>query len=772
MIGLTISHYRILEKLGQGGMGVVYKAHDTRLDRDVALKFLPATLNASADEIARFEQEARAISALNHPNIATIYDFDEADGNKFLALEFIAGGTLKSKIKKLKSEDKELSIDEVTACGIQIAEGLAHAHRHEIIHRDIKSDNIMLAEDGNVKITDFGLAKLRGATQLTRTGSTVGTLAYMAPEQLRGEEIDHRADLFSLGVVLYEMATTHLPFRGEHEAALTYSIANEDPVPAKSLRKDLPPPLEQVIMKALQKDPALRYQNADGIVSDLRKFQQESAGTVKTLTAKKRSKLPWIIAAAIVVALAAGYVFLMPSHPTGTNSKTIAVLPFSNLMDNKEEEYFSDGITDDILTQLAQISDLNVISRTSVMQYKGTSKTIREIGKELNAGVILEGSVRRAGDQIRIVAQLIDANNDKHLWAATYDREYKQVFAIQSEIARNISNALQARLSPTETEKLGASANGNTETYNLLLEGRYFFNRQDSTSLEKAIELYHRGLAIDSTDARLWAGLANASLTISNYIAVNNTAVIARARNAAQRAIDLNDNLAEGHVALGFILHAYDWDWQNADREFKKALTLEPGSAIAIRRMSGLAGTLGRFDEAIALCRKSIDLDPVAISGYQNLAILYEYVGRWPEAVDLFRRVLEMNPQYDGANQMLGTLALLQGNIDSAIIITEREHTQMWRLFGQAIVYHAAGRKKDADAALAKLIAMYPTTAPYQVASVYAYRNESDRAFEWLEKAYKLRDAGISQIKGDPLLKNIEHDPRMVVFLAKVKLAD
>ncbi len=356
MIGTTISHYKILEKLGEGGMGVVYKAQDLKLDRIVALKFLPAGVVSSPDDIARFEQEAKAISALNHPNIATIHDIDEADGlananpaaatQKILVLEFNPGGTLKDKLKKLKSENKELAIAEVIDTSIQIAEGLAHAHKHQIVHRDIKSDNMMMSEDGKVKITDFGLAKLRGTTDLTRTGSTVGTLGYMAPEQLRGEEIDHRADLFSLGVILYEMVTGRLPFRGEHEAALMYSIVNEDPVPATSMRPNLSRALEQIIAKCLQKDRTLRYQSADEIVSDLRALQNELSGVVKTVIVKQHSRLPWMIAAAVVVlGSLAVYFFMPPSHPTGTNSKTIAVLPFTNLSQQKEEEYLSDGIT-------------------------------------------------------------------------------------------------------------------------------------------------------------------------------------------------------------------------------------------------------------------------------------------------------------------------------------------------------------------------------------------------------------------------------------------
>lgn len=622
MIGQTISHYRILEKLGEGGMGVVYKAHDITLDRDVALKFLPANLDAAPDEVARFEQEARAISALNHPNIAIIHDVGEWNGQRFLVLEYIAGGTLKSKLKRLKSEDKQFTVAEIFDYGIQMAEGLSHAHRHGIVHRDVKSENVMLTEEGTVKLTDFGLAKLRGNVQITKAGSTLGTAAYMSPEQIRGEDIDHRSDIFSLGIVLYELATAHLPFLGEFEAALSYSILNEQPASVASVRPDAPKELERIISRCLEKDRAKRYQNADEIVTDLKKAQLELTGGTKAIV--KRFRLPYAIAAALVLALiVAVWLFLPSSHPTGSNSKTIAVLPFANMNGNFEEEFFSDGITDDILTQLAKIADLNVISRTSVMQYKGTKKTIREIGKELNAGVVLEGSVRRAGDQIRIIAQLIDAENDRHLWAETYDREYKQVLAIQSEIARNISTALHAQLSPKEIAKLKAPLEANTAAYSLFLQGRYFVNRRDAANTAKGIAFYQRALAIDSTDARLWAALSEAYVQVANTISEDNTDLLAKAREAALRAIALDDNSAEGHRVLALILTTNDWNWQEADREFKRALAIEPGNAHIITQMSLLSAALGKFDESIALSQKAIALDPILDANYFALAFTY-----------------------------------------------------------------------------------------------------------------------------------------------------
>ena len=443
MIGRTISHYEILEKLGDGGMGVVYRAHDTKLDRVVALKFLPAGVVSSPDTIARLGQEAKAISVLNHSNIATIYDIDEADGQKFLVLEFIPGGTLKSKLKALRLDDKEFSIADVIDYGIQMAEGLSHAHRNHIVHRDIKSDNMMLTGEGKVKITDFGLAQLRGMTHLTTIGSTVGTVAYMSPEQLRGEEVDHRADLFSLGVVLYELATSRIPFRGDHEPAVMYSIVNEVPTSASSLRPDIAPELEQIIMKCLQKDREQRYQNADEIAADLRVLQREATRAVKTVIVKQHSTLPWIFAGALLLLGAVSVYFFMPVSRQAANGKTIAVLPFVNMSSDSDQEYFSDGLSEELLNVLARNPELRVTSRTSSFSFKGTSTDITTIADKLNVQHILEGSVRKSGNTLRITAQLINVETDAHLWSETYDVSMDNIFAVQDTIAHSVAEALK-----------------------------------------------------------------------------------------------------------------------------------------------------------------------------------------------------------------------------------------------------------------------------------------------------------------------------------------
>ena len=771
MIGQKVSHYKILEKLGEGGMGVVFKAHDTKLDRFVALKFLPASIVTDQDEIARFEREAKAISALNHPCIATIYDIDEADGKKFLILEYISGGTLKSQLNKRKTAGQELSISEVIDHGIQMADALAHAHRHGIVHRDIKSDNVMMTDEGKVKITDFGLAKLHGTIHVTRTGSTVGTLAYIAPEQLRGEEIDHRADLFSFGVVMYEMAALRLPFRGEHEAALTYSIANQDPVSVRTLRKELPPELDRIIMKCLQKDRMSRYQNAEEIAADLRGLQQKAVNPERPGSGKRRTRLPWIVVAVITVFGAVGiFVFLPTSHFTEANSKTIAVLPFANMNGNPEEEFFSDRITEDILTQLSKIADLSVISRTSVMQYKATKKNIHEIGRELNAGVILEGSVRRAGDQVRIVAQLIDVKSDKHLWADTYDREYKQVFAIQSEIAQKIATSLQAKLSMAEKERLSNPSTTNVEAYNAYLQGRYFVDLRTKEDLEKAVGCFERAMKIGPNYARAWAGMAMAHFrqAVLGYVPLEDG--YAKARKEIERALELDPNLAEGPAIVGSMKRLYDWDWPGAEASLKRGLDLDPGNTTAMLDLADLTADLGRFDEAITLNRQAITLDPLRTEAYVLLSNITYCVGRLEEAEGAVSKGLLLNPHYPWAHEMLGEIYLVQSKLEQALAEMQRETDGGYRLEGLALVYHAMGRVKEADSALTELIKGSPDVAAYQIAEVFSYRGESDKAFEWLDRAYGQRDAGLPFLKIDPLLVDIRKDPRYMKLMKKMKL--
>jgi serine/threonine protein kinase/tetratricopeptide (TPR) repeat protein len=778
MIGQIVSHYKIIEKLGQGGMGVVYKAEDTRLGRLVALKFLPPELLGDAEARKRFQREAQTASSFQHQNICAIHDIDEtSDGRLFISMDYYEGQTLKECIAAQGASP--MPVVEVIAIVKQIAAGLRKAHTAGIFHRDMKPANIFITNEGIVKILDFGLAKLRQGSKLTRLGESVGTIAYMSPEQASGAAVDERTDIWSLGVILYEMLTGRLPFFGDYDQAFIYQILNQEPPPVQTLRKDIPPMLVKLVNGCLAKDQAQRLQSAAAMIAMLEAtVAQPRKRTGVAAQPPLRSRPAWknikmaLAGTALAVILAFSLVFLLrkPSAPAA-NHKTIAVLPFADLSGNPGNEYFCNGITEDILTQLSKIADLNVISRTTMMQYQGSKKSLKQIGHELQAGVILEGSVRRAQDRVRIVAQLIDAEQDKHLWAETYDREMADVFRIQSDVAGQIAGALQARLSPGEKARLTSAPLANSEAYNLFLRGRFLVSQFSKESLEKAIDLYEQSLALDSNNPSVWAALASARIDLTNFVTAPVSAeLIKKARDAAQKAIRLDENCANGYSALGLIKQIFDWDWRGADVEFRKALELEPGNAFNIRNMSMQAAKLGRLDEAITLQRRAIALDPVTPVQYYALGIILHWDGRLDEAASYFKKALQLFPQGAIIHRALGGVYLMSGRLQEALAEMEQEPNECMRLQGLALAYTALGKTTAAEAALQEICKKYETEGPSQIAAIYAFRGDAAAALEWLEKAYLARDPGVTEIRDDPFYKSLKKDPRFLGFLQKLKL--
>lgn len=647
MIGQTISHYTILEKLGEGGMGVVYKAHDTKLDRLVALKFLPQQITVSSEDKARFLQEARAISVLNHPNIATIFDIDEVEDQKFLVLEYIPGGTLKSKLKHLKSEDKEFSLAEVLDYGIQAAEALAHAHRHQIIHRDVKTDNLMLTEEGKVKLTDFGLAKLRGSVQVTKTGTTVGTAAYMSPEQIRGEEVDHRSDIFSFGVVLYELVTSHLPFRGEFETALSYSILNENPQLARSLRKNVPPALEKIIDRCLEKEKTKRYQSAEEVVDALREVRQEISHGINAQ--KKGMKISLLVGSALVVIAVLVLAYFLVSHEEkpASRMKMIAVLPFENL-GPAEDESFADGLTEEIASRLSAVSKLGVISRTSSIQYKKTSKTLPVVAKELGVDYILEGTIRwvkTAGTQrIRITPQLIKVSGDVHLWADNIDRTLDDIFAVQTEIATQVVKALDIVLGESEKRVIEAIPTKNLEAYQAYLRGLPFSRRNERPSVEMAIEMFHRAVQLDSTFALAYARLSYAHL-LYFWVGYERTKErLSAAKECLDRAFALQRELPEAYFALGFYHYAGFRNYDRALEAFQVAEKKLPSNSEVLARIAAIWRRQGKFEAAAERFKKAFELDPQAADLAWEIGVTLEALGMYADAEVYYNRSISLLP--------------------------------------------------------------------------------------------------------------------------------
>jgi serine/threonine protein kinase/Tfp pilus assembly protein PilF len=811
VLGKTISHYKILEKLGGGGMGVVYKAEDTQLKRTVALKFLPPELSLDDDSKTRFVHEAQAASALDHPNICTIYEIGEThDGQVFICMAYYDGETLKKKIAR-----GLLAVDEAVNIARKIASGLSKAHCEGMVHRDIKPANLMMTSDGAVKIVDFGLAKLVDRTKVTETGTKVGTLAYMSPEQTKGEEIDTRSDIFSLGVVLYELLTGHLPFRGEHEAAVSYAVVNEDPVAPRVLRPAIPEDLEQLVIKCLEKDSEKRFRSADELVAELDKMGSHGAKPKR-----RRGYRSWAIAGSAAIVLIVGALVLsrwLTGDRALLNPKSIAVLPFANLSGDPENEYFSDGVTEDILTQLSKIADLTVVSRTSVMRFKNTEKSLREIGKELGVATILEGSVRRSENRVRIVSQLIDAQNDKQLWAETYNRELEDIFEIQSDVARKIAAELAAEFSPVERERIEKKPTGDLRAYDYHLKGREYFLRRAKEDNELALELYHKALELDPNYALAYAGIAAAySERVARFGFAQ--AWLDSAIAVAEKALSIDSDLAEAHTALGNAYRPKGW-LRKALESYHRAVEINPNYDGAVNGIGAVHSNLGETAKALQWYKKSVLLNPTDAAAPANIATTCVEVGDYARAERWYRRALEIQPDLSFAEFNLSYVYMLQGknrqaleqieqalskypdNIDGLYVAGDvalfpghdaQAKAYFERLkelapesyFGRyanirlGYLLWKAGEKEEARSRFGKSLALLEKEleqggqnpwVPYDIASIYAVQSDKREAREWLQKSIDAGYRDVGWLMMDPLFDNLHNDARFKEMMAQLQ---
>jgi serine/threonine-protein kinase len=830
-VGEQIAYYTIRSLLGAGGMGEVYLAEDLRLGRPIALKLLPAQFTAEPERVRRFEQEARTASALNHPNIVTVHEIGKADSTHFIAAEFIDGHTLREHIA-----GRALRLNEVLDIAIQVASALAAAHGAGVVHRDIKPENVMLRRDGIVKVLDFGLAKLAlppvptnvtdSPTKLmvhTNPGMVLGTVRYMSPEQARGQEVDARTDLWSLGVMLYEMLTGRAPFAGETPSHLIVSILESDP-PSVTQYAQVPAELDRIVTKALRKKREERFQTASDLAIDLKSLKQElevearlrrlrpdsenvristksdngavaeafyesnattdDVGTARTASSaeylvgeiKRHKRGALLASAAVIVAVAVTIAYLFYPARSAEAIDSVAVLPFVNVSGDPDSEYLSDGISDGIINILSRLPKMRVISLNSVLRYKGQQIDPQAVGRELDVRAVLMGRLTRQGDDLAISTELVDVRDDRRLWGEQYSRKLSSIFAVQGEIARQISEGLRLRLSVEEKKQLAKRYTENSEAYELYLSARYNLSKQTKQAFEESIGLYEQAIEKDPKYALAYIRLADCYYSMWNRGLWTSKDSAQRIEWAALKALELDDTLSEGHTFLGIVKYT-NFDWAGAEKEIKRALELDPNSSLANIAYFGYLSIFGKLDQAVHYAKRAVELDPMSYPG--GLAHLYFVAHQYDKAIELYLKTLEANSDKPLLHSQLGETYLAIQMYDKAIAEIQKavaldNAPERWdRHPLLAYAYAMAGRRDEALRILAeqKLLAKQGNISPYNFAIIYTGLGDRERAFEWLEKGYEQRTPYIYRIKIRPMFDSLRSDPRYAELLLKMNLA-
>jgi eukaryotic-like serine/threonine-protein kinase len=767
MIEGNVSHYRIVKPLGAGGMGEVYLAEDTRLGRQVALKFLPASFQYDPDRRARFLKEARAASALRSPNIAAIYDIGEHEGSSFIAMEYVEGETITRRLER-----GPVAIKDVIDIARQVTDALDEAHHLGIIHRDIKSSNLMVTERGLVKVLDFGLAKMiepAGESgdqdeptvmlgQQTSLGTVVGTVWYMSPEQALGKDVDSRSDLFSLGIVLYEMITGRLPFEGESTTAVIDLIVHQEPPALARFNYNVPAELERITRKCLEKDRDRRYQSTRDLLTDLRNLQRDAETGALTSSQVRRQT----------------------GTTGGARSRkaidSIAILPFANASNDQDTDYLSDGITESIINNLSQVPRLRVMARSTVFRYKGREADPREVGRDLNVRAVLTGRVLNRGELLIIKAELVDALDGSQLWGEQYNRQMADIFTIEEEISKEISEKLRLKLSGAQKKRLTKRHTENTTAYQLYLKGRFHWNKRIEEEMKKGIQYFEQAIAVDPNYALAYAGLSDSYNILVSYSALAPKEAFPKAKAAAERALELDERLGEAHASLAFVMFGFDWDFEEAEKQFKRSIELNPGYAVAHLWYAVYLVAMERLDEAEAEINRAQELDPLSLPIMTNVGWIHHLSRRYDKAIEAYKRALEMDPHFILAHRRLGQTYEQKRMFDEAIAEFQKTlsifagDTESIAALGHA--YAASGRREEALAIIDRLTELgkqryIPSSFNAQI---HAALGQTDQAFEWLEKSYEERYGFLIYLKVEPRFDPLRQDPRFQEIARRVGL--
>jgi serine/threonine-protein kinase len=800
----TIARYRVGRLIGAGGMGEVYLAEDEILRRKVALKLLPHRFTQDSERVRRFQREARAASALNHPNIITIYEVGQSGGVHYMATEYIEGETLRERLAS-----RRLTLEEVIDIAAGIASALTAAHDAGIIHRDIKPENIMLRPDGYVKVLDFGLAKLAdGETALTDStaGAVMGTLLYISPEQARGQQPDARSDLYSLGACMYEMLTGKSPAKGDNFLDLAVSIASDRPEPPSTIAGAIPPELDRIVMKALEKERDDRYPSARQMLGDLQTLRKELEFENKLSTLDSHRSTPGLaqqptmpmlfpphsssgnvlrgrrrfpyraaaIAATVVIAVAVAVLAAMRSGAFDHRIDSVAVLPFANPSGNPNDDYLSDGISDSVIDSLSQLPNLQVVARSTVGRYKGKSIDPLSVGKELHVRGVVTGQLIRRGDTIVVRTALTDVQKGTQVWGEQFDRRLSDVLALQKELSEEISRQLRSRLSGDEVKRLSKRSADNSEAFQAYMKGRYFASRfNDEAAIRKGIDLYNQAIAHDPTYALAYVGIAQAYYQLSNLF-MSPKEAMPRVREAAQKALALDDSLPEAHSSKALVQVWFDWDFAAGEREFRRAMELNPNDADVHRQYGDYLVATGQFDRGIAEKRTAERLDPLSLNASWDVGRALYYAGRFDEAVEQAKRTLELDPRFPYGYYLQGQVAAIRGRKDEALAMVEHAmqlagRTQLliatWGFVNARLGNTGEARKAMQD--LNTPSAKY--RLPLFLARIHAALGENDDAFRYLDQVYRDRSESMVWLRVDPTFERLHRDRRWSELLARVK---